>query len=175
MKKTAFIFNIIATFALLMSSPAFAWEGWVVSVHDGDTFTVQRADGSREKIRLFGVDCPETQYPGRWKNQPYSRIAADFTRNLFKDNKHVSIFEMGESYGRVVGVVIQLDDGKTVQEELVAAGLACIDPRYCKNSIGECKNWKRLQKKAQKARRGLWLDKNPTAPWDWRHRKAKGK
>lgn len=162
---------LILIFSLLFSSSALAWTGKVVSVHDGDTITVEREDGTREKIRLFGVDCPETQLPGKWETQPYGRVAGDFVRTLLKDKDRVSIFEMGESYGRIVGAVIQLDNGGTVQEQLVSEGLAWVDPRFCKDSIKECKNWKKVQEKAMKKKRGLWKDKNPVAPWDWRRGK----
>jgi micrococcal nuclease len=34
-------------------------------VHDGDTITVRRTDGSRtERVRLIGIDTPETRDPG---------------------------------------------------------------------------------------------------------------
>ena len=168
------IIKIIFTFLLLFVCPlsALAWTGKVVGVHDGDTITIERDNGTpggtREKIRLFGVDTPEMQVPGKWETQPYGRVAANFVRDMLKGKERVSIFEMGESYGRIVGAVIQLDNGVTVQEQLVSEGLAWVDPRYCKDSIKECKNWKDLQEKAKKKRKGLWKDKNPVAPWDWR-------
>lgn len=141
-------------------------------MHDGDTFTVERENGERERIRLFGVDCPEAQYTGRWESQPYSRIATNFVKDMLKDNKRVSIFEMGMSYDRVVGAVVKLDSGKTVQGEIIGAGLAWVYPRYCKNSVKECKNWKALQEEAKAEKRGLWRGSNPIAPWDWRKGKT---
>lgn len=146
------------------------WSGKVVSVHDGDTITVQRQDGTKERIRLFGVDCPELKRKGYWESQPYSRKATDFVKAIFanENSVKVSIWEMGESYGRVVGGVITLYDGHTLQEELVQAGLAWVDTKYCKRSIKECKNWTALQKEAQKQKLGLWRDGGPVPPWVWR-------
>ncbi len=167
-----FLFALVLV--LLLPFAALAWPGTVVDVHDGDTITVQRENGTKEKIRLFGVDCPELGWVGRWETQPYARVAANFAKALFKKASRVdvAIWEMGESYGRIVGGVVKLDDGRTVQEELVRAGLAWVDPRYCKTSIKECKNWFTLQKEASEARRGLWRDldgkRKPVAPWKWR-------
>jgi endonuclease YncB( thermonuclease family) len=31
------------------------------------------------------------------------------------------------------------------------------------------------EKAARAAKRGMWADENPTAPWDWRRDKRKGK
>lgn len=166
---------------LLVSVNAWAWPGKVISVHDGDTITVERPDGTREKIRLFGVDCPETQVPGHWESQPFSRVAADFARDLLtvEDGAvDVAIWEMGESYGRIVGGVITLHDGYTVQELLVQAGLAWVDPRYCKVSqVKECRNWMAVEREAIEHRRGLWAaldwEMKPVAPWTWRGREAR--
>jgi endonuclease YncB( thermonuclease family) len=53
-------------FALLLLLPARDalpaaddFSGKVVGVHDGDTITVLR-DRTPVKVRLFGIDCPET-------------------------------------------------------------------------------------------------------------------
>lgn len=161
-------------FVLIFASSAVAWPGIVISVQDGDTITVEREDGARERIRLFGVDCPESAWKGRWESQPYSRKATEFVRALLRADEpvEVAIWEMGESYNRIVGGVITLRDGKTVQEELVRAGLAWVDPRFCKTSIRECKNWFALEQEAARERRGLWKEidgkHKPVAPWEWR-------
>ena len=169
--SAAVLLIMILCVLLLAASTACAWRGKVVGVHDADTIVVERENGQKAKIRLFGVDAPEVQVPGRWKTQPYARVATDFVRAMFMGEDggaQVTIFEMGESYGRVVGAVIQLENGLTVQEELVAAGLAWVDPRYCRKSIPECLFWFELEAQARKERRGLWKDDNPAPPWKWR-------
>jgi len=37
------------------------WQGKVVGVSDGDTITVMH-HGTGERIRLYGIDCPETGF-----------------------------------------------------------------------------------------------------------------
>ena len=48
--------------------------GTVVSIADGDTLTVLHA-GKQERVRLYGVDCPE-------KKQPFGTRARQLTGQL---------------------------------------------------------------------------------------------
>ncbi len=48
----------------------------VTSVIDGDTIEVRRADGSTDRVRLIGVDSPES----RNRVEPFGKEAADWTR-----------------------------------------------------------------------------------------------
>ena len=56
-----------------------------------------------------------------------------------------------------------LPDGKELNRELVQAGLAWWYRKY-----SDDKSLGKLEADAKKNRRGLWSDKNPVAPWDWR-------
>lgn len=176
-----FLTGVLVCLALCLAAPApsFAWSGEVVRVSDGDTIVLRRADGALVKVRLYGVDCPERPWKGRWDAQPYSKIATEFVKNLFKldGGVEVAVWEMGVSYDRLVAGVILLDDGESVQEKLVRAGLAWVDPLHCKPSqVRECANWMRLEKEAVKERRGLWRDVDgnhkPVPPWKWRTSKS---
>ena len=142
-------------------SVAWAWEATVVRVVDGDSIEVVRAD-TREKeiIRLFGIDCPEL-------GQAFGRAAMRLTRSVVFGKK-VSVVALDvDRYDRTVGAVVCLDDGVTLQDELLKAGLAWVDPRYCKG----CKPWKAMQREAAREKRGLWGDAEPVAPWKWRKEK----
>ena len=58
---------------------------------------------------------------------------------------------------------VMLPDGRSLNRELVAAGLAWWYRRYSSDqSIGA------LEQGARNAHRGLWSEDNPTPPWDWR-------
>jgi len=70
-----------------------------------------------------------------------------------------------DRYGRTVADVI-LPDGRVLNRELVAAGLAWWYRRYSKDE-----NLGQLEAAARTARRGLWADKNPMPPWCWRKQK----
>jgi micrococcal nuclease len=132
--------------------------GKVVSVHDGDTFTLLTSENKRHKIRLYGVDCPE-------KDQAYGETAKSFAQYLLC-GEQVSVFEKGtDRYSRKVGIVI-LKDGRILNEELLTCGYAWHYTQYDKNC-----QWDTLQQRAQVQRIGLWQGKNPIAPWMYRRHK----
>src|SRR5271157_2734981 len=74
---------------LAITSPAVAdFAGKVVGVSDGDTITVLR-DRTQVRIRLYGVDCPET-------GQDFGSRAKQFTSEL--EFCKVSIGPVGQSH-----------------------------------------------------------------------------
>ncbi len=128
--------------------------GRVVSVTDGDTITVLH-NGKGERIRLHGIDGPE-------KRQAFGNRAKQFTSKLvFGETVTVQVMDR-DRYGRTVGVVL-LPDGRSLNHELVRAGLAWMYRRYTNDqSLSD------LEEEARVARRGLWADAEPVSPWEWR-------
>ena len=53
-------FVCLSSFLLLISQDASAWEGKVVGVADGDTVTVLSKNNDQIRIRLYGIDAPES-------------------------------------------------------------------------------------------------------------------
>lgn len=51
----------------------------VTYVYDGDTIEVDM-DGAREKIRMIGVDTPETHHPKK-EVECFGQLASEFTKN----------------------------------------------------------------------------------------------
>jgi endonuclease YncB( thermonuclease family) len=51
-------FLILIAFTFIGSASAELLTGTVMSVHDGDTLTLQ-SGGEQKKIRLAGIDAPE--------------------------------------------------------------------------------------------------------------------
>ena len=146
-------------FILLFSFPVHAATYRVVAVADGDTLTVEPlGGGNRSKVRLHGVDAPEVR-------QPYGQAAKTFTANtvLYKTVTVHPSSQGTDRYGRIVGVV-EIPGGDVLQELLLDAGLAWVWPRYCKN----CTEWEAIQSKAKAQKKGLWADKGPQEPWEWR-------
>ncbi|MDL2315487.1 thermonuclease family protein [Desulfovibrio sp. OttesenSCG-928-A18] len=143
---------------------ALAWPARVVHVSDGDTVHVEPIKGGKRiKVRLYGVDCPESR-------QPYGQAATGFVSDLalFKI-VDVQPYDT-DRYGRTVAVLAIGES--TAQDALLDAGLAWVYTRYCK--IPQCAAWKDKEKAAARARRGLWRDldgaSKPVAPWTWRSR-----
>ena len=63
---------------------------------------------------------------------------------------------------RLIAEII-LKNGKNINKELVKNGLAWHFKKYSKDN-----SYDTLEKQARKLKLGLWKDKNPIAPWDWR-------
>jgi micrococcal nuclease len=102
--------------------------------------------------------CPE-------KKQAFGTRAKQFTSDLvFGKVVDVEPIEI-DRYGRAVGIV-KLEDGQIVNEEIVRAGFAWVYDRYCKKPL--CLEWKRIEGEARASQVGLWKDKNPLPPWEWR-------
>ncbi len=143
---------LIATQAL--AAPPATLTGKVVSVSDGDTLTLLDAAKTKHKIRLHGIDAPESK-------QPFGTVAKKGLADLvFGKEVHVEVVDK-DRYGREVGNVHV--DGVHVSREQVANGLAWRYVQYDKkNDFGG------LEDDARKQRRGLWADAHPVAPWEWR-------
>ena len=136
------------------------FEGKVIGIKDGDTFEVLY-DGQAEKVRLAEIDCPE-------KQQPFGNNARQYASQLCF-GKMVTVTSSGkrDRYGRVVGT-ITTEEGLNVNEELIKAGLAWHYKDYSKSEALAL-----LQQEAKAQKAGLWQEKNPVAPWNWRKHKRK--
>jgi len=129
--------------------------GKVVGVSDGETISVMRV-GRAVKVRLHGIDCPE-------KGQPFGKRAERFTSEMaFGMEVEVQI-KTTDRYGRIVGEVI-LPDGLSLNKDLVHAGFAWWYRKYAPND----RTLKALEAGARAKKGGLWADKNPIPPWEWR-------
>ena len=124
--------QVILTGFLLISFVSFGLNGFllwreyqqmvVVSVHDGDTFTLQNG----ERVRLLGLDAPELGRCGA------SESATLLTNLILK--KHIQIREeKRDSFGRRMGLVYKGND--LINEKILHAGLA--RPDYTPNSQSE--------------------------------------
>ena len=149
--------TLLMFFVCLVWTPAaFAdFSGKVVAVKDGDTLEVMK-EGFAVRVRLYGIDCPE-------KGQAFGRRAKHFTSDL-AFRKMIEVKERGtDRYGRTIGEVI-LNDGRSLNRELVRAGLAWWYRRYARTDV----TLEALEREAREARIGLWSDANPVPPWEWR-------
>lgn len=154
--------RIIAVLLILITAAqvcAEPWQGVVVAATDGDTIKVLTDAKTEVKVRLYGVDAPE-------KRQPFGLAAKQFTID-WAVGRRVKVEERGRDlYGRVIGLVF-LPDGKTLNRELLKAGLAWWYRDYAKKEEA----YRELEAEAREAKRGLWADPAPVAPWDYRKRK----
>jgi len=144
--------------ALALAGGFFFCKGKVLHVVDGDTVVVLTSAGKVEKVRLYGIDCPESRQAG-------GPEATAFARDLLLLSPvSLSVVET-DQYGRSVAVV-RLQDGRLANEELVKAGHAWVYRNYCKKAI--CASWYAFERRAKKQSLGLWSRGSPIPPWQWR-------
>lgn len=129
--------------------------GWVVSVHDGDTLTLRHGD-KLLKLRLAGIDAPEL-------DQAFGEQSRDYLRRLVLQRTVQVTLQTSDAYGRNVAQVRVA--GVDVETEQVRHGMAWVYRQYNRDPLLLA-----LEAEARAAQRGLWADKNPRAPWSWRHR-----
>ena len=101
-----------------------------IGVVDGDTIDIDVPDGkyNHTRIRLWGIDTPETKHP-EFGVMYFGPEAADFTTELAL-GKQVTVYleehRTRGKFGRLLAYV-QLPDGRFLNEVLLTEGFACAD------------------------------------------------
>ena len=134
------------------SAPFAAYS--VQRVVDGDT-VVLLMKGKKTKVRLIGVDTPETVHPQK-PVEFYGKEASRFTKNLLKGEKVYIEYEPGsqfDKYGRVLGYLYRYPDGLFVNLEIVRQGYG---RAYTRFPFRHMDLFKKYEKAAKKAGKGLW-------------------
>ena len=130
----------------------------VSRVVDGDTIDLDIPDGDKPhtRVRLWGVDTPETKAPGK-PVAYFGPEATAFTQGMVADQM-VSIELESENtrgkFGRLLGFVYT-DQGKMLNMELLRSGHAYADGRWRHRFYSQFQQIERL---ARKNKRGLWQD-----------------
>jgi micrococcal nuclease len=132
----------------------------VSGITDGDTIKVL-CDADKApytvKVRLAEIDAPE-------KKQAFGQKSKEALSDLCF-NQMAAIKTQGQDkYNRTLARVSC--KGKDAAAYMVQAGMAWAYTKYLTDTAIE-----QLQTEAQKSKRGLWADENPTAPWEWRYTK----
>lgn len=127
--------------------------GRVAGVADGDTLTLD-VDGDRQRIRLHEIDTPEHDQP--WSDQARGALA----RKVAGKYVRVTVAAV-DDYGRTVGKVWL--GSRDINRELVREGHAWVYRRYLQDE-----SLLADEAAARAARRGLWRQADPVAPWQWR-------
>ena len=123
-------------------------------ITDGDTIVLM----DRTRVRLHGIDAPE-------RDQPYGPMATAALEYMVE--KSVYIVEVDtDRYGRMVGQLYHSKEGYDINASMVCAGFAWWYERYAPDS----KVFEDCQEEAESVPKGLWEDKSPLPPWEWRRR-----
>jgi len=151
------ILNIIVILMLLPAS-TFAWSGKCVGIQDGDTITVLTEGKRQVRIRLYGIDCPES-------GQAFGTKAKQYTADMvFKKDVEIKSTDT-DRYGRTIAWVYIGE--KCVNEEILKAGLAWHYKKYSKERY-----LADLEDQARERKIGLWSDPHCMPPWEWRRKRS---
>jgi micrococcal nuclease len=144
----------------------------VVKVVDGDTLDIDIPDGnySHTRIRLLGIDTPETKDP-RTGPMYFGKEASDFATKLAL-GKQVTIFldkdrKSRDKYHRLLAY-IQLPDGTFLNEVLLSEGYAYA---YLPFKHGLFNKYKQLESVARSRKIGLWANVTPEQMPKWRQKR----
>ncbi|NBB96028.1 MAG: hypothetical protein GVY16_09865 [Planctomycetes bacterium] len=167
----------LVTASLLLAADRDGWFGSVpdgdlqryhgrsfacVRVVDGDTLDIAAPDAGQPhtRIRLWGVDTPETVKPNT-PVQHYGLEARRYTRDRAEGQTlriELLAHDTRDKYGRLLAYVY-LPDGTMLNEAIVAEGFGYADSRFKHRYLPE---FGRAMRSAQDARRGLWRNVQPT-------------
>ncbi len=159
-------FTNLFSLALLLFSfglNAGTIQGKVVSVADGDTITVLDATNTQHKIRLQGIDAPE-------KAQPFGQKSKQSLSQMVQSKQVTVEYQKKDKYGRTLGKV--LHNGTDVCLEQIKLGMAWHYKQYKSDQPKEDRTlYDQTEQDARAKKAGLWIDKAPTPPWEFRRQK----
>ncbi len=155
-----FLWAILFCLGLTLYSETL--EGFVVKVSDGDTITVLDSAKTQHRIRLNGIDAPES-------HQAFGNVSRRALAELVA-NKSVRIeYKNKDQYGRILGDVFA--DHVLVNLEMVKRGMAWHYVHFAKDN----QELAHAEAEARKQKLGLWVDPNPIPPWDFRQSKKQNR
>lgn len=123
-------------------------------VSDGDTFVVKRK-GKEEKIRIYGIDAPES-------GQDYGDKSKAALKKMIEGKKVKIEVKDVDQYDRTVAKVYL--GKKYINLDMVNRGAAWHYAYYAKDETDLAE----AEKKARAAKKGLWSGDNPISPYEWR-------
>lgn len=141
-------------------NPFRGWATRVIRVADGDTIIVgnprRKGRRSRYKVRLIGVDTPESRRSLYQDVMPFGQEASDYTKKRLPKGKRVFLYydeEKRDKFGRLLAYVY-LPNGEFFNKTLVRKGYAFA--KYYSPNGKHRRVFEKLARKAQRRRRGLW-------------------
>ena len=138
-------------------------QGMVVHVADGDTVTVLDDQKTQHKIRLQGIDAPE-------KSQAFGQKSKQSLNQLVHSQMVTVEFQKKDKYGRTVGKVLL--NGTDICLEQIKLGMAWHYKQYQSEQPKEDRDtYAQAEQTARAQAVGLWKDKSPTPPWEFRRQR----
>jgi endonuclease YncB( thermonuclease family) len=159
MKKLFFLI----IFIVYGNASALSMDALVIKISDGDTVTVLDKQNITHKIRLQGIDAPE-------KKQAYGEKSKQSLAFLVSNKWVLVDYTKHDKYGRIIGKLTL--GGKDICLQQIAAGMAWHYKKYQNEQTQhEINLYDQAEIQSRNSKIGLWSDKNPIPPWDFRKNK----
>lgn len=138
-------------------------QGRVVAVSDGDTVKVLDSTNTLHKIRLAGIDAPESK-------QAFGQRSKQHLSSLVFDRQVTAECGKTDKYQRkVCKILVGAMDANLAQ---VKAGMAWHYKQYSQEqSAPDRASYAAAENTARTTGSGLWVDREPVPPWEWRHKR----
>jgi len=166
MKKTAvahhkrlllFLFAALLIFCAVASqaAPLRTVTATITKITDGDTVQAVTPEGTKLKVRLYGIDAPETA-KGKIPEEPFGSDAQHYLASLVGQKAvQVEIHDI-DRYRRMVAI-IWLNE-RNVNLEMISAGMAEAYGEYLKQPYRA--PFLQAEQEAKAQRKGIWSQGN---------------
>ena len=168
-KKLLFLITI----GLLTSTQAAELKGKIISIADGDTATLLVLENKSKllkplemekvniktqyRIRLNDIDAPE-------KKQPFGNKSRDNLASYIAGEIITVKYKSKDKYGRILGTIYF--ENLDINLQQIKNGYAWVYKQYSKNQT-----YYQEEQKAKDLKKGLWIAKEPLAPWEYRKKR----
>jgi endonuclease YncB( thermonuclease family) len=157
-------FAALTLTVLSLASAALGQEaivrGRCEAVVDGDTIKALAAGNELLRVRLSWIDAPE-------KSQAFGQRSKQHLSELVF-GREVELHTHGlDRYGQTLAVVML--DGVDINLEQVKSGMAWCYTRYLSEAPADIQaSYQQAETEAWEQQRGLWSERDPIPPWEWR-------
>jgi len=134
-------------------------KGKIIHISDGDTAHLLTDKKEKIKIRLSDIDAPENK-------QAFGNKSKENLKSYIYQKNVVVEYKDKDKYQRVLGTIYY--QNKDINLQQVKDGYAWVYKKYSKKL-----SYHKAEDEARDKNKGLWSDKNPIEPWEFRKNKNK--
>ena len=147
--------------------------GRVLEVIDGDALKVVSVDGSGKDsgkgpatFGIRGMEVPAL-------DQPFGKQAHDRLKELVDGKRVIWNGPVPRAHKKGHALHFRTENGKSVALQMISEGLAWVVESELEDKSPKAASKKpspeaAAEREAREAKRGLWADKDPMPPWEWR-------
>jgi len=153
--------RFVLALAFLLATPlsAATFRATLQRVFDGDTIDVVDERGREFRIRLSGIDAPE-------RDQPFGQRSGESLRRLLSVGPLIVDAVSVDRYQRVLAKITCA--GRDAGVEQIRSGFAWFYRWTDSISQSDRVLYAREEQAARSLHRGLWADRDPIPPWQFR-------